>query len=460
MPRHTVLLAYKEKVMLLRKSALAFSLAAGAMGVFPLIATAQEKPVVEIPNAKFNFVGEINATSVNVRSGPADSYYQTMKLTKGDKVIVVGHKFDWLKIVPPEGSFSYIAKVRVVKNADGTGTVNGNDVLIKAGSSLNSLKLQPQTKLDTGATVTIIGEAEEFYKIKPPADAYLYVSKRYVDPVRQAATGESLPIPMTLRNTAVAVGTGALGDGVSAPLPAATDTTTQSPTGEPAGPQDTATDLVRVTPSATHMPGNTAVSGDAETQFRKLEAQLKAAKAQPIADQPVDELLKGYQALAADPGLSSGSRRMAKFQVAYLTAMQQTQSEIVTAKKDQDSFAARQAEIIAQRGAIESKLKASGIATYAAVGKLDISSIQKDGRPLLRLTDPADGRTLVYIKTDNVSFKGMTGKFVGVRGEVAKDQQLSVDVIEPSEMEPVDPARVMKGVSARIYPASAIRKAE
>jgi uncharacterized protein YgiM (DUF1202 family) len=106
------LMVFKGEVMSLRKSALLVSLTAGVMGVVSA-AWAQEQPIVEVPTARNSVIGEIAGTSVNVRSGPAESYYPTMQLSKGDKVTVVGHKFDWLKILPPEGSFSYIAKIYV-----------------------------------------------------------------------------------------------------------------------------------------------------------------------------------------------------------------------------------------------------------------------------------------------------------------------------------------------------------
>ena len=430
--------------MLLRKSALAFLLAAGAVS-FPLIAVAQENTVVEVPNANYRFIGEVNASSVNIRSGPADSYYATMRLNKGDKVIVVGQKFDWLKIIPPDGSFSYIAKVHVDKDADGkTGTVNSMDVLVKAGSQISPVKIQPQTKLDKGATVTIVGEAEEFYKIKPPADAFVYVLKKYVDPVRQATTTESVPAPRGQR-----IITGAAGEGV-------VDTSARPTT------QDTSSELVKVTPTtAENLAKPTEVSSDSEAQFTKLESQFAAARTQPLADQPVEELLKGYQALVAQHDLSSASMRMAKFLVSFLTILQQQQADLVQAKKDQETFTARQAQSEAQRQQIQQRIKDAGIAVYTAIGQLDLSSIQKNGQPLMRLTNPADGRTLIYIKTENANIKLMIGKFVGVRGEISKDQQLSIDVIDqPTEIEMVDQAKVLKGISARIYPPSAVLKAQ
>ena len=149
---------------------------------------------------------------------------------------------------------------------------------------------------------------------------------------------------------------------------------------------------------------------------------------------------------------------MVTFRVKYLQALQKQQQELKTAKQEESDFAARQIEAEKQRKEIEQRLVAQGIAVYAAVGQLQTSSIQKDGAPMLRLVDPADNRTLIYIRTADTKQRGLVGRFVGVRGEVAEDTQLSVDYIEPVEMDEVDPARVMKGVSAKIYPPSIITR--
>ena len=47
--------------------------------------------------------------------------------------------------------------------------------------------------LKKGEQVNIIGEQDEYYQIKPPADAFLYVDQKYVDPVRQLKKPEMLP---------------------------------------------------------------------------------------------------------------------------------------------------------------------------------------------------------------------------------------------------------------------------
>ena len=101
---------------------------------------------------------------------------------------VVGIKFDWLKIAPPEGSFCYVAKAYVEKRGDGSvGRVN-NQANVRVGSSLNAMKTKVSAKLEPGQDVAIIGEQDEYFKIKPPKDVYLYVNKQFVDPVKQVAT--------------------------------------------------------------------------------------------------------------------------------------------------------------------------------------------------------------------------------------------------------------------------------
>src|SRR5438105_576102 len=69
------------------------------------IAFAQDAAAPGIENSKYSASGVINANSVFVRSGPSDGDYAVMKIDKGSQVTVVGKRFDWLKIVPPDGSF-------------------------------------------------------------------------------------------------------------------------------------------------------------------------------------------------------------------------------------------------------------------------------------------------------------------------------------------------------------------
>jgi uncharacterized protein YgiM (DUF1202 family) len=415
---------FKEIGMSLRKSVLFLAMTAGAITMLPAALWAQQQPeaaATEIPNAKFTVVGEVNATSVNVRSGPAESHYPTMRLNKGDKVIVVGQKFDWLKIQPPQGSFSYIAKIYVDRDGAGTsGTVSGNDVQIRAGSLLSPMNDAPQTKLSTGAKVQILGEQDEYYKIVPPEGAYLYIAKQFVAVVRQATTGETAPPPAVV------------------PQPAATQPV-----------------------EATTQPAPAAVpqaSEDAELEFRRLEARHQQTEAQLLEDRPLTDLLKEYEQLGQKAAsLSATSKRMVLIRVAELKALQQQQAELLQVKQAAADFQAKQAELQTQRQAIEQRIKASEVVIYTALGQLQTSALQKDGQTLLRLIDPADGQTLIYVHSTDAKNASLIGTFVGVRGEIAKDARLAVDVLEPTSLEPVDQAKVMRGITAKIYPPSATK---
>src|SRR5687768_17821771 len=82
-------------------------------------AAAADAVVPEVQNSRYQFTGEVNTNTVYVRSGPAENYYPTAKLDKGARLTVVGIKGDWLKVVPPAGSFSVVAKA-YVKLKEGT----------------------------------------------------------------------------------------------------------------------------------------------------------------------------------------------------------------------------------------------------------------------------------------------------------------------------------------------------
>jgi len=416
-----------------------------ARSATPAPAAAATSPV-EVPTSDHAFVGVVNGSSVNVRSGPANSYYITMQLNKGDRVVAVGSKYDWLKIVPPKGSYSCVAK-RYVTRAEGAseGMINADDVLIRAGSNVNQQK-QPQTKLSRGAKVTIIGEVDDMYKIVPPDGAYLYIAKNFVEPLR-AATAEDT------RVVAAAVAAAAASTQPVRETPAVTDV---PPVAGEAAPQGTATDLVPVTPAVPAEPSK--AGGAVVEEYDRLAASFDAMQKQPVEERSLGDLRTSYEALAARPELPDGMRRVARNRVAILKVLEQQQAEIIAAKKDAASFRSKLAETENQRREIEQRMKNVGVAVYTAVGTLQNSTVQQGDQPLLRLVDPADGQTVVYIRTSDAAQIAMVGQFVGVRGEVVSDQRLSVKVISPMSMEAVDQNRVARGVTALYMPASFIKK--
>ncbi len=152
------------------------------------VADANEASAATLP-----YIAEITGDNVSIRSGPGTNYYSCGKLNKVDLVKVVAHKFSWSHIVPPPGSFSWISKRYVsVDPADPTvGIVTGDAVRIYAGSPDRSpLRSETvQTRFDKGDKVALLGaEQEDYYKIAPPANAYLWVSTMFTKSIGAVKT--------------------------------------------------------------------------------------------------------------------------------------------------------------------------------------------------------------------------------------------------------------------------------
>ncbi|MBG7617711.1 MAG: hypothetical protein IZT57_05010, partial [Chloroflexi bacterium] len=136
----------------------------------------------------FPYMAEITGDNVYVRSGPGTNFYDCSKLNTGDKVKVIGKQFSWARIVPPQGSFSWISiqYVSIDSTNPTVGTVTGDRVRVYAGSDhvepLHSTYLQG--KLDRGDTVKLLGEQkDDYYKIAPLSFAYLWVSTKFTKPL-------------------------------------------------------------------------------------------------------------------------------------------------------------------------------------------------------------------------------------------------------------------------------------
>ena len=144
---------------------------------------------VRAQTPSFPWEGEVSGSNVYVRSGAGANWYPTTKLNAGDRVLVLGDKFGWYQITPPQGSFSYIDMAMVERKAgEKTGVVKQDKVYVRAGSALEQRKSATQVVLNKGSTVEILGEAQGFFKVTPPPGATLYISKQYVKPVEAKLT--------------------------------------------------------------------------------------------------------------------------------------------------------------------------------------------------------------------------------------------------------------------------------
>ena len=234
---------------------------------FPVICCAAALASPDLENAPHKYLGQVTGSNVFVRSGPSETDYQTMKMDRGQQVTVAGIKGDYLKIEPPAGSFSYVAKSYVERFGDGSsGRVTRDNLRVLAGSSLTTLKAAPQCTLKAGDVVRILGEVDEYFKIEPPAAAYVWIHKDYVQPIRLIDSGGG--------HRAADAG-GSAGVAEVRPSPA-----TRPADAETVAASDTEAVADGVDPSTRPSPEVAA----AESLFEKTEAAFRAALGDQIRE--------------------------------------------------------------------------------------------------------------------------------------------------------------------------------
>jgi uncharacterized protein YgiM (DUF1202 family) len=424
-------------------------------------------PTPDVANSKYQIDGVINVDSVYIRSGPGEGYYPTGELPKGAKVTVVGIKFDWLKIQPPDGSYSYVGSVFVDKSADGTtGKINRNDVNIRSGSTINAMKTTVQTRLNQGDTVQIVGKEDEYLKIKPPTGAYLYINKQFVTIARpamaanppapqpeqqqaptQTAHANSNPAPAKQVTTATNAAIGAMVTSLPTTAPS-TVVAKISPTTAPS------------VASATTQPAQVAVAPQPtpEELFTQYENTFADISKQPLDQQPLNELIAKYQSIAGSEQLSDELKNVVTIRIATLKGRSDNKAKLVEVQKLEKLAAARQLALQAEQQELTERLKSEQVKVFTAVGELQPSSLQIGGGTLYRLVDPATGRTEIYVRTSDAKVTGMMGQFIGVKGEPTTDPQLSLRLIEPTDAEQVDQSKVNTSVMASIIPPSLLAR--
>ena len=523
--------------------AAAASLAISAVPVTVYAQAVEDPALKEVENSKYSTSGVVMSNAVYVRCGPGDNYYPTLKLDKGAKVKVVGAKFDWLKIVPPDGSFCYVARLYVDRHGDGSvGRVNKDSINVRAGSALSALKIGILCDLNQGEEVEILGEEQEYFKIKPPAKAYLYINKKFVEPdpdakpVAQGKTEAPKPetpkpetpkpeAPVTTTNpetkpeapadatfgsptspkpetTAKAPDTAPTNPLVGetpkpeapkpdtgkpetakpevtggVPTPDATGNgdapkpeTTKPETPKPEFPQPEATkpeagkietpkpEAVKpaepVKPAAPRIDVSTPEA--AEAAFDKAENEFQSVRTQPLDKQPVETLLQQFTTIAQADALPESLRRVADSRVATLKLRAGAQADLLKARQAESDLKQKQLALQAEQQELMQRIAETSVKIYTAVGTLQPSSLQHGQGTLYRVTDPATGRTVCYVRSSDPKTVELIGQFVGIKGALQEEARLGARVITPTEVTACDPAKVHTTITAQIIPPSMI----
>jgi len=340
----------------------------------------------------FPYVAEVTGDDVYIRSGPGTNFYQCGKLSKGDRIKVLGRQFSWSRIVPPAGSFSWISMQYVKPDAadPSSGTVSGDNVRVYAGSDyvkpLYSTSLQG--KLSNGEKVKLLGEQlDEYYKIAPPAFAFLWVTTNFTKPA---------PVPVTPI--------------VVEPAPAAV---VQPAATEAATETEDANDTAVVAVAPVEVEPGTPLE-----KYYALKKKLEAERAKPVDQQDYKDLKQGFSEIANNKDAGNASRfaeyvvkQIEAFETALAVAkqveLQDAQLEKVT-EGIEKARAARLAEV-------------DKLGKFAVIGQFQTYATFGPGN--YRIVDES-GKMICYALPADTASQGDLSSFVGKKVGL-------VGVIEP-----------------------------
>ncbi|MHC4531487.1 MAG: SH3 domain-containing protein [Planctomycetota bacterium] len=329
----------------------------------------------------YPYAAEITGDNVNMRSGPGTNYYRCGKLNQGARVDVVGSQFSWSRIVPPEGSFSWISQyVSINADDESTGTVTGNAVRVYAGSS----ELKPihsttvQLRLDRDDKVKLLlGEEGDYYKILPPAGSYLWVSTQYTKSIGAIGeVAEAVEKPVVEKPKAEA-------ESVKKPT---APTVVQRPEADP------------------------SVEAKKLREYYALAKRMKSEREKPIEQQDYSNIKKALVEIAETGEAGKAARYSA------LAVKQKIEQ-------------AREANLS----------KVPDMGKFAVMGQLQVSSIYGPG--YYRVVDDL-GKMLCYAlpsgPASGLDMKGLLGKKIGLIGAIEAHPQSGGALVRFTEIVKVD----------------------
>ncbi len=347
------------------------------------------------------WVGEVTGADVYVRSGPSSNYYPVTKLTAGVRVRVHGDTDGWLPIEPPAGCFSLIHKdfVDVSPDVEGSDVVNGDAVLVRAGSSLSEDLYAKQLKLSKGATVIVLGpHNDDYLKIAPPEGARLYISRGFVARV-PASRLAAEPEPTA----------------TTAATPEAKSTTVES-----TPPADTTEPVEQSAPGCS-----------VRAELAEVDAALEAEEKKPFMHRDYGALITFYRRIA-DQEDDASAAGYAKTRIAQLERASETLSMVKGIRTLGDELATQRKNSLQRRERMRPPFPVIG-GGFDVVGELRESMIYGPGTVPRRLRLMGDDRvrTIGYVEIpeeSNLDVSSFLGRRVGIR---ARGQRLQAEGVDP-----------------------------
>jgi hypothetical protein len=360
--------------------------------------------------------GRVKGTKVNVRCDSGLAAYVCVQLSAPAAVHIVERVpgTEFYKILPPDGTFSAVAKDAVKPDGDGKmGTVVADTAAVSAGGEMRTSDFfYRQGQLKKGDSVTIIGATDKFYEITPPKGTFFYIAARYV------ATGDDATGPSE-------VSVGAPRQNVSGPA---------SPTTKPAK-------AVQPRPKA---PAPEPATG-AMADFQAAEKMLTAEWNKPAEDRNFAGLMAKYQSIKLDSG-DEYLKQPIDSRISFIESAIQARKDADEARAGKSGTDMALKDIEKRIGDIPKVTPKPAMDFFMAQGVIGTSELYPSGplgkRYLVR--DPQTLHIVAYAQcsTGKVDLDSYKDKLVGIKGDAVFDKTLGVDVVEADSVTPLSDAKV------------------
>lgn len=374
----------------------------------------------------FPFMAEITGDNVYYRSGPGTNFYECGKLNQGDKVKVVSKQFSWYRIVPPPKSFAWISTqyVKIDPADPDFGIVTGDRVRVYAGS--DRVKPHYSTsllgKLNKGEKVRLLGEQlDEYYKIAPPASAYLWVSTYFTKPLPPEKTP-----PVTKAESP---------EKVTPPAPAVKPGDVPKVVKIDVTAEPGALEAAAVRDAAKTVPQEVQPKSRLE-QYQALQKRIQEERVKPWDQQDYKDIKKELTEIADDKEAGKVAE-YAKKVLERVAGIEFAISVIDQVRTQNEQLQKIQAGIDKAR---QSKLaEVQDLSRFAVTGKLQPFALYGEGN--YRIVDDS-GKMLCYaLPSDQVSqmnLSSLIGKKVGLVGTIQPHLPTKQAMVRFSEIVPLN----------------------
>lgn len=366
----------------------------------------------------FPHIAEVIGTNVYIRSGPGTAYYFCGKISSPEKVTVVDQEHGWSKIIPPQGSFSWISKnyINIDPKNELIGTVTGDSVRVWAGSAyvepMRSHSLQ--TKLNEGDQVKLTGEKKgDYYKILPPTGAHLWISSRHINYTGPVPEPKPIILPPK-------------------PQPATPEDLESVPELGPWAEFELEPEQAPVKPPAKKVPVGNQTLNECKNLAKKIDAELK----KDIDQQNFKDIIEALTAIANNPQAGR-----ARFYARYHLDKAERFDLALTANKQLKAQKAKLAHLREQinerRSARIKNIPDPG--RFIVTGELRSSNIytSQTGRKRFMIVNDA-GKILCYAipdeSTTDINAEDFLYRKVGLLGKVVSDPHNPVSLVTFTEI--------------------------